>query len=123
MKKTIAIAAFIWTTHEQQKLYAPYYFGWGTGKWQSGALTIDSVLFNDTTLLDNAGLPHSVDLHLTELWTLGTDGNSLAALFTIDDAANYTAPWTTSLHFKRAPKGTCILEDVCLERLHLVKKS
>jgi hypothetical protein len=110
------------TTHENQKLFAPYYFGWGTGAWQGGALTIDSVLFNDTTLLDNVGLPHSIDMHLAERWTLGSDGNSLAAAFTIDDAANYTAPWTTTLHFKRAPKGTEIQEDICLERLNLVNR-
>jgi hypothetical protein len=109
------------TTHDKQAQFAPYYFGWTTGEWQGGALTINSVLFNDTTLLDNVGLPHSMDMYLTERWSLSADGNALTAKFTIEDAANYSGPWSTALKFKRAAKGTEIQEDICLERLHLVK--
>jgi hypothetical protein len=108
------------TTHDQQAQFAPYYFGWATGEWQGGALTIDSVLFNDSTLLDYSGLPHSIDMHLLERWSISTDGRLLTAKFTIDDAANYSAPWSTTLRLKRAPDGTEIQEDICLERLKLV---
>jgi sugar lactone lactonase YvrE len=78
--------------------------------------------FDGTLHCQPPGLPHSLDMHLTERWALGSDGNSPTAAFTIADAANYAAPWTTSLHFKRAPKGTGIQEDLCLERLKLVNK-
>lgn len=108
-------------THAQQAQFAPYYFGWGTGAWDGKKLDIDGILFDDTTTLDDAGLPHSMDMHLTEQWTPSADGKSLTARFTIDDSTYYTAPWSTTLHFKRAPAGTEIHEDVCLERLGIVK--
>jgi hypothetical protein len=107
-------------THEQQNAFAPYFFGWSVGKWDGGALKIDSVLFDDTTVLDEAGLPHSMDLHLTETWALAGDSKTLNASFTFEDPAYYSAPWTTTLRFKRLPAGTEAKEDICLERLGLV---
>lgn len=108
-------------THEQQSQFAPYYFGWSVGRWQQNVLTTDVVLFEDSTVLDAAGLPHSMDLHLTERWTLSADGKSLEARITFEDPAMYSAPWSTRVRFKRAPAGTEIREDVCLERLGIVK--
>lgn len=107
-------------SHDRQAQFAPYYFGWAVGKWQGETLVVDDILFNDTTLLDAAGLPHSLDMHVTERWQL--EGKQLTASFTIDDPAFYSEPWTTRLTFKRAPRGTLIKEDVCLERLNLIRR-
>lgn len=108
-------------THAQQAQFAPYFFGWTTGRWNDGSLELDGILFEDTTTLDDAGLPHGMDLHLTERWTPSADGKSLTARFTFDDAAYYTKPWSATLHFRRLPAGTEIAEDVCLERLGIVR--
>lgn len=108
-------------SHDQQNMYAPTYFGWSVGSWQQGELVIDSVLFNDTTLLDAAGLPHSMDLHTVERWRLSRDGRSIDARVTIEDPASYAKPWSFRARFRRLPKAAEIQEDVCLERLGLVK--
>jgi hypothetical protein len=109
-------------THEQQNLYAPTYFGWGVGRWEADALVIDSVLFNDTTLLDAAGLPHSMDMHVIERWQLQDKGSRIAITVTIDDPQSYSAPWSFSTRLRRAPAGTEIQEDICLERLNLIRR-
>ncbi|MFT3905667.1 MAG: hypothetical protein QM718_05125 [Steroidobacteraceae bacterium] len=107
-------------SHDQQNMYAPTFFGWSVGSWQQDELVIDSVLFNDSTLLDAAGLPHSMDLHTIERWRLSRDGQRIDARITIEDPASYAQPWSFRASFRRLPKGTEIQEDVCLERLGLV---
>lgn len=104
-------------THDQQNMYAPLYHGFAIGSWDKDTLVIDTVLFNDMTLLDAAGLPHSMDMHLVERWNLSKDGNTINAQFTIEDAEYYSKPWSFTAQFKRMPKGTIIQEDVCLERM------
>lgn len=108
-------------THEQQQQYAPTFFGWSTGNWDGDTLVIDSVLFNDTTLLDAAGLPHSMDMRVTERWRLVNGGRGAEVEVTIEDAGYYASPWTYRLRMRKAPSRTEIQEDVCLERRGLVK--
>ena len=103
-------------THGQQDIYAPTYYGWSTGYWDDDTLVIDGIFFNDTTLLDAAGLPHSMDLHVIERWEM-TDNSHLKMTITLEDPQMYSRPWRFSAQFERAPKGTEILEDVCLERM------
>ena len=58
----------------------PHYLGYSVGKWDGNALVVDSSGFDDSTLLDNAGLPHSEALHLTERYELSQDGKHLHAV-------------------------------------------
>ncbi|MGC3980304.1 MAG: hypothetical protein QM808_03505 [Steroidobacteraceae bacterium] len=109
-------------SHDQQNMYAPLYHGFGTGSWDKDTLVIDTVLFNDTTLLDAAGLPHSMDMHLVERWDLSKDGKTINAQFTVEDSEYYSKPWSFTAQFKRMPKDTIIQEDVCLERIKTSKK-
>lgn len=108
-------------THEQQNQYAPTFFGWSTGNWDGATLVIDSVLFNDSTVLDAAGLPHSMDMRVIERWRLVDGGRRIEIAVTIEDADHYAFPWTYRLSMRRAPAGTEIQEDVCLERMGLLK--
>ena len=43
-----------------------YYLGNSVGKWQDDELVIETRNFNDLTLLDDAGLPHSDQLRVLE---------------------------------------------------------
>lgn len=104
-------------SHDQQNMYAPLYYGFATGSWDKDTLVIDTVLFNDMTLLDAAGLPHSMDMHMVERWDLSKDGKTINAQFTIEDAEYYSKPWSFTAQFKRMAKDTLIQEDVCLERI------
>lgn len=109
-------------THEQQNMYAPTFFGWSTGNWSGDTLVIDSVLFNDTTLLDAAGLPHGMDMHVVERWRLAGNGNRIEITVTVEDPQHYAAPWTFKTSMRRAPRGTEIQEDICLERQNLIRR-
>jgi hypothetical protein len=94
----------------------PHYLGYSVAHWDGDALVIESSGFDDSTLLDAAGLPHSDGLHLTERYELGKDGRHLHASFVIDDPATFTRPWTAqSDYVKRTgyelPEEVCAAED------------
>ena len=94
----------------------PMYLGYSVAKWDGDALVIESSGFRDSTLLDDAGLPHSEALHLTERYQLAADGKMLHARFTIEDPRTFTRSWSTEANYVRRP-GYEIPEDVCAERL------
>ena len=99
----------------QHEPAGPTYAGQSVGRWEGNTLVIDSVGFNDTTLLDNTGLPHSDQLHVIERYTPSADGKGMTARITVEDPKTFSKPWDTTLTFKHDPKGQ-IREDVCLER-------
>lgn len=90
----------------------PHYLGYSVAHWDGDALVIESTGFDDGTVLDAAGLPHSESLHLTERYELAKDGKHLHASFLIEDPATFTHPWTVEANYiKRA--GYEIPEEVC----------
>lgn len=103
------------TSHDHQNIYGPTFLGFAVGHWDEAALVIDTIGFNDTTLLDSAGLPHSEDLHITERWKLQHSGQAIDVLVTVEDAKTFTAPWQFRMHFRKLPAAVEIHEDVCLE--------
>jgi hypothetical protein len=93
----------------------PLYLGYSVAHWEGPALVIDSAGFLDCTLLDDAGLPHSDALHLTERYQLSPDGLRLKARFTIEDPQTFTKPWTTKAEYVKKP-GYELREDVCADK-------
>jgi hypothetical protein len=79
----------------------PLWMGDSIGKWEGDTLVVDTVNFNDKTLLDRVGRPHSTALH-----------NSMEIAFTIDDPKSYTKPWGTKLIFDQKPDWK-IMEQIC----------
>jgi len=94
----------------------PLYLGFSVARWEGAALVIDSSGFRDSTLLDDAGLPHSAALRLTERYQLDRDGKTLRARFTVDDPKTFTRPWSAEAQYVRRP-GFEIPEEVCAEKL------
>jgi hypothetical protein len=90
----------------------PHYLGYSVAKWDGDALVIDSNGFEDGTVLDNAGLPHSDALHVTERYELSKDGKHLHLKFTIDDAKTFTQAWSGQADYVKMP-GYELPEDVC----------
>ena len=99
---------------------APGYQGQAIGHWEGNTLVVDSNQFNDVTLLDDAGMPHSEDLHLVERITVPADGKLHIAM-TITDAKTFTKPFTTQFVFERHA-GALLKEDYCLQRQGLKTK-
>lgn len=94
----------------------PQYLGQSIGHWEGAVLIVDTIDYNDTTFLDDAGLPHSEALHTTERLQLQDGGNILEDRIHIDDPVTFSAPWDAVLKFKKQPADTLIHEDYCLGR-------
>ena len=89
----------------------PLWMGDSIGKWEGDTLVVDTVSFNDKTLIDRVGRPHSNALHLTER-IRRIDHDSMEIDFTVDDPKAYTKPWGTKLIFVLKPDWK-IMEQVC----------
>jgi hypothetical protein len=90
----------------------PHYLGYSVAKWDGDALVIESNGFDDSTMLDNAGLPHSESLHLTERYALSADSKHLHLTLTIEDPKTFTKAWNAQADFVKRP-GYELAEDVC----------
>lgn len=69
----------------------PSYFGYSVGRWEGDTLVVETVGFNDQTVIN--GMPHSDVVHLVERYTrpnLDTLELNIAAT----DSKAYTKPWT-----------------------------
>lgn len=95
----------------------PTFMGFSVGNWDGDTLVIETTDFRGATWLDQTGLPKSDNLKVTERIRTTGGGSTLEDVVTIDDPANYTAPWSTRVIFKRAPEGAQMKEDICALRL------
>jgi len=90
----------------------PHYLGYSVAHWDADTLVVESAGFEDSTLLDNVGLPHSEDLHLTERYQLSSNGRRLRLTYTVEDAKTFTKPWSAQAEYTRL-SGYQIPEEVC----------
>lgn len=89
----------------------PLWMGDTVGKWEGDTLVADTASFNDKTLLDRVGHPHSDALHVVERLRR-TDRDTLEIEFILDDAKAYTKPWGTKLVFQQRSDWK-VMENVC----------
>ena len=95
----------------------PFYMGYSVAKWEGKTLVLDSAGFRDNTVLDDKGLPHSEQLHLTTKFTLGKGGKTMTVTYTITDPTDYTRPWTAKSVFVKKPASFQMPEEVCAAKL------
>jgi hypothetical protein len=95
----------------------PFYMGYSVAKWEGKTLVLDSAGFRDSTVLDDRGLPHSEQLRLTTKFSLGKDGKTMTATYTITDPTDYTRPWTAKAVFVKKPASFQMPEEVCAAKL------
>lgn len=69
----------------------PSYFGYSVGKWEGDTLVVESVGFNDKTVLN--GMPHSDAVHFLERYRR-PNLDTLELTMTATDSKAYTKPWT-----------------------------
>ena len=89
------------------------WMGVSTGRWDGDVLVVQTAGFNDKTVLDAAGLPHSVDMEVTE-HIRKTDADTLEDVITIHDPKTYARDWSAKAVFKRQ-SGRRIQEYVCTD--------
>src|SRR5258708_29603819 len=71
----------------------PAYLGYSAGHWEGGTLVVETAGFNDKTVLDGMGRPHSEALRITERFRRRDFGH-LDWEMTFDDPKMYTRPFT-----------------------------
>jgi hypothetical protein len=91
----------------------PSWYGESVGRYEDGALVIDTVGFNDKTFVDNYRTPHTDKLHVVERWKLIDDGKLLQVEVTVDDPGTFEAPWSGLQRYRRVQ--TTLSEQVCAE--------
>jgi hypothetical protein len=89
----------------------PLWMGDSIGKWEGDTLVADTVSFNDKSLIDRVGHPHSDALHVVER-IRRLDPNSLEIGITVEDPKAYTQPWSTKLIFESKADWK-IMEQIC----------
>jgi hypothetical protein len=89
--------------------------GFSQGKWEGDVLVVETEHLTNRTLLDNAGMPHSENLKLTER-IRARSPDVLEDRITIRDDETFLRPWETVVTFKRQAKASRD-EDVCLDRI------
>jgi len=102
----------------------PNWLGYSVGRYENGALVVESAGFVENSWLDNDGHPGTELLHVTERF-LRKDFGHMDVQVTIDDPKAYTKPWTATIPLRLLP-DTDLLEYICTENnkdlQHLVGK-
>ena len=91
----------------------PAWLGYSTGKWEAGALVVETAGFNDKTTLDSFGHPRSESTRMTERLRRRDFGH-MEVQITIDDPQNYTRAFTIQFRTRLIP-DTDVLEKICTE--------
>jgi hypothetical protein len=89
--------------------------GTSYARWAGNTLVVDTIAMNDQTWLDDSGLPHGLQLKVTERYELLAP-DRLRVTATITDPETYTAPWDMQVTYKRRPELR-FKEDACAEKL------
>jgi hypothetical protein len=77
--------------------------GHSVGRWEGGALVVDTTRFLKHASGVRAGVASSRDKHVTERFELSTDRTRLTYSYTLDDPAYLTRPITGSVEWAHRP--------------------
>jgi hypothetical protein len=88
------------------------WLGDSIGHWEGDTLVVETVGQNDITWLDEAGIPHSDKMKVTERITRPDFGH-LTIENIIDDPQMFSKPWSFTTH-PRLLKGE-LIEYICQE--------
>jgi hypothetical protein len=92
----------------------PSWYGESVGHYEGDTLVIDTVGFNDQTLIDNYRTPHSTELHIVERIRMIDGGSQLEVTIEVEDPIAFTQPWKAVRRFRRV-EGQPLLEVACAE--------
>jgi hypothetical protein len=74
----------------------PAYLGYSAGHWERDVFVVETAGFNDKTVLDGFGHPHSEALRITERFHRSDFGH-MDVEMTFDDPKMYTKPFTVKI--------------------------
>jgi len=92
----------------------PRWYGYSVGTWEDDyTFVVQSVGMDERTWLDNAGNPHSTEMHVEERYRR-VNQNTVELTVTIDDPKTYTKPWVPrdKLPLRLMPHDTDLMEMI-----------
>ncbi len=95
------------------------WYGESIGHWEGDTLVIDTIGFNSSSWLDEAGFFHSENMHVVERMT--RNGNTLTWQSTVEDPDVLMEPWVMESRTMRAnPNPNALLPESspCSDRDH-----
>ena len=94
--------------------FDPGFMGDSVGHWEADTLVVDTIGLTDRTTIDQAGMPHSEDLHLLERYRR-TSVDAFEIVMRIEDPKTFAQPWTTVTHFKTTPPARSMYQEYYCE--------
>ena len=91
-------------------LWNPSWFGHSVGTWEGDTLVVDTVGFNDESVLN--GAPHTEQLHVIERYTR-PDAGHLEIDIVAEDPGAFSTPWKRHLSATLGAKDEEIMEYLC----------
>jgi len=82
--------------------------------WEGDTLVIDTIGFDDTTLLSLEGSRHSSELHVIERLRFVADGKWLERRFIVDDPWALKAPFVMVRYHEKLPADARPQQELCL---------
>jgi hypothetical protein len=90
------------------------WLGESVGHYENGdTLVVDTVGFNDRTVIDRFGTPHSDALHVVERYQRLDGGKKLRIVFTVEDPKTFTTTWSAMMEFRQV--ASRLTETICAE--------
>lgn len=105
---------YVYMDQPHPKGVKPSFLGHSTGHWEGDTLVVDTVALNTRTRIDEEGISHSDQLHMTERYRKINGGQQLENIMTIEDPVNFARPWQARRNFDWRP-DLRLSEYVCEE--------
>ena len=96
---------------------APLWLGYASGTWEGGTLVVETIGMTDQSLVNEAGVPHSNKLVVTER-IRRVDATTLLNEMTLRDPQAFAKPLTRKLYYQRTPEAQQ-REFYCAEQMWL----
>ena len=90
------------------------WLGDSIGRWEGGALVVDTIGFNDRTWLNEEGAQHSDGLHLVERIRPMQGGQYLEYKMTAQDPKTLAKPYTYTRYYKKLDSE--VIDDLCQDQ-------
>jgi hypothetical protein len=92
---------------------APSWYGESIGHYEGDTLVVDTIGYNDKSLIDRYGTPHSSGLHVIERYRVLPGGKTLEADLTYDDPKAFSTTWSSVVRYSRGSDP--LPEQACAE--------
>jgi hypothetical protein len=92
----------------------PSWYGESVGRYEGGALVVDTIGISEKSYVDNYQTPHTDQLHVIERFHLVDGGKTLEVNVHVEDPGAFTTPWNAIQRYRRTT-GAALSEVVCAE--------